>query len=52
MFIAVVARPQISTNREVLWAFTETYYAMRRSENRPAGTPQLRAITKVTRDVI
>ncbi|XP_057539585.1 uncharacterized protein LOC130817742 [Amaranthus tricolor] len=59
MFIAAVARPQISTNREVLWdgkigifPFTETYYAMRRLERKPAGTPQLRAITKVTRDVI
>ena len=29
-----------------------TYYAIRRSEKRPAGTPQLRAITKVTWDVI
>ena len=59
MFIAAVARPQISTNGEELWdgkigifPFTKTYYAIRRSENRPAGTPQLRAITKVTRDVI
>ncbi|XP_057517960.1 uncharacterized protein LOC130798880 [Amaranthus tricolor] len=59
MFIAAVARPQISTNGEVLWdgkigifSFTETYYAMRRSENRPPGIPQLRAITKVTRDII
>ncbi|XP_057543983.1 uncharacterized protein LOC130823380 [Amaranthus tricolor] len=59
MFITAVARPRISTDGEVLWdgkigifPFTETYYAIRRSENRPAGTPQLRAITKVTRDVI
>ena len=57
MFIAAVARPQIISTGEVLcdgkieiFPFTETYYAMRRSENRPTGTPQLRAITKVTRD--
>ena len=59
MFIATVVRPQISSTGEVLWdgkieifPFTETYYVMRRSENRPASTPQLRAITKVTRDVL
>ncbi|XP_057535332.1 uncharacterized protein LOC130813510 [Amaranthus tricolor] len=59
MFIAAIARPQISTNGEVLWdekigifPFTETYYAVRRSENRLVGTPQLRVIPKVTRDVI
>ena len=59
MFIAAVARPQISTNGEVFWdgkigifPYTETYYAIRRSENRPKRTPQLRAITKATRDVI
>ena len=59
MFIAAVARPQISTNEEVLWdgkigifPFTETYYAIRKSENRSADTPQLRAMTTVTRDVI
>ena len=50
MFIAAVARPQISTDEEVLWdgkigifPFTETYYAIRRSVNRPGGTPQLRS---------
>ena len=59
MFIAAVARTQISSTGEVLWdgkigifPFTETYHALRRSVNRPVGTPQLRAITKVTRDVI
>ncbi|XP_057526366.1 uncharacterized protein LOC130805601 [Amaranthus tricolor] len=59
MFIATVARPHINSAGEVLWdgkigifPFTETYYAMRRSENRPAGTIQLRAITRVTRDVL
>ncbi|XP_057545832.1 uncharacterized protein LOC130824830 [Amaranthus tricolor] len=58
MFIAAIARPQSSCTGEVLWdgkgvfPFTKTYYALKRSENRPAGTPQLREITKVTRDVI
>ncbi|XP_057548140.1 uncharacterized protein LOC130826576 [Amaranthus tricolor] len=44
---------------EVLWdgkigifPFTETHYAVRRSENRPAGTATLRAITRVTRDIL
>ncbi|XP_057548274.1 uncharacterized protein LOC130826727 [Amaranthus tricolor] len=59
MFIAAVARPHINSTGEVLWdgkigifPFTETYYAVRRSENRPAGTATLRAITRVTRDIL
>ncbi|XP_057531855.1 uncharacterized protein LOC130809986 [Amaranthus tricolor] len=59
MFITAVVRPQISSTGEVLWdgkignfPFTETYYSMRRSENRLAGTTQLRVITKVKRDVL
>ncbi|XP_057540736.1 uncharacterized protein LOC130818589 [Amaranthus tricolor] len=44
MFIAAVARPHINSAGEVLWdgkigifPFTETHYAMRRSEKRPAA---------------
>ncbi|XP_057522517.1 uncharacterized protein LOC130802520 [Amaranthus tricolor] len=32
--------------------FTETKLQIRRSSNRPIGTPKLKAITRVTRDVI
>ncbi|XP_057538135.1 uncharacterized protein LOC130815663 [Amaranthus tricolor] len=59
MFIAAIARPHINATGEVLWdgkigifPFTETHYAVRRSENRPAGTATLRAITRVTRDIL
>ncbi|CAO2836406.1 unnamed protein product [Amaranthus hypochondriacus] len=59
MFIAAVARPIINNNGDILWdgkigifPFTETQRAVRSSSNRPAGTPELKAITRVTRDVI
>ena len=59
MFIAVVARPLVNTNGDILWdgkigifPFIETQMAIRSSSNRAAGTLELKAITRVTRDVI
>ena len=59
MFIAIVAKPLVNTNGDILWdgligtfPFTETQISIKNSRNMQAGKPKLKAITKVTRDVI
>ena len=59
MFIVVVARPLVNTNEDILWdgkigifPFTETQMAIKSSSNRQVGTPEFKAITRVTKDVI